>query len=155
MRWIIIAILALYIVPVITFLILFCRYSVITDLVLSALSFLFYSPTYLNILNIYALCRINDISWGTKGLDASSSKNAQIESTWSIVRMIQVGKYIFWNIIASMLLLTLGSDYLTRFWITFIIMIILLITLFLKAFLGAIYMIKYRCSKLTKGLKDP
>jgi chitin synthase len=43
---------------------------------MGAFSFLFYGPTYLNILNIYSLCRIDDISWGTKGLDAAgSSKN--------------------------------------------------------------------------------
>ena len=40
------------------------------DVIFSAISFIFYGPTYLNILNIYALCRIDDISWGTKGLDS-------------------------------------------------------------------------------------
>ena len=34
---------------------------------------MFYGPTYLNILNIYSICRIDDISWGTKGLDATVS----------------------------------------------------------------------------------
>ena len=35
-------------------------------------AFLFYTPTYLIILNIYSLCKIDDMSWGTKGLDADA-----------------------------------------------------------------------------------
>jgi len=36
----------------------------------SVLPYLFYTPTYVNILQIFAFCRIDDLSWGTKGLDA-------------------------------------------------------------------------------------
>lgn len=36
-------------------------------------------PTYLILLNTYAICRIDDISWGTKGLDADlNSKDAKL-----------------------------------------------------------------------------
>lgn len=30
--------------------------------------YIFYSPTYIHLLVIYAFCRIDDLSWGTKGL---------------------------------------------------------------------------------------
>jgi chitin synthase len=40
------------------------------DVIFGVVSFIYYTPTYLNILNTFALCRIDDISWGTKGLDA-------------------------------------------------------------------------------------
>lgn len=80
MRWIIIAIILLYAIPVGVYVILYKRLSFGIDMLFGAFSFLFFSPTYLNILNIYALARINDISWGTKGLDADvSNKNANLQ----------------------------------------------------------------------------
>ena len=79
MRWIIIAIIALYAVPVVIYCILFKRFSFGIEMLFGAFSFLFFSPTYLNILNIYALSRINDISWGTKGLDTNTTnKNSAL-----------------------------------------------------------------------------
>lgn len=110
-------------------------------------SFLFYGPTYMNILNIYALCRMDDISWGTKGLDASSSgKNAHLKESWRIIKFIHVSKYVFWNIVCGVLLLSFGASYLPRFFITLAIVIIIGVTMLIKVLLGAIYMVKYRCS---------
>lgn len=40
------------------------------EIVASLFSYLFYTPTYVNILQIFAFSRIDDLSWGTKGLDA-------------------------------------------------------------------------------------
>jgi chitin synthase len=68
LRYIMLGIMGLYIIPVIMALV-YCQCNVVIDIIFSTFSFLFYSPTYLNILNIYALCRMDDISWGTKGLD--------------------------------------------------------------------------------------
>ena len=44
-----------------------CR--VVCEVILSVHHFLFYAPTYLHTLMIYAFCKIDDFSWGTKGLD--------------------------------------------------------------------------------------
>lgn len=49
------------------------------DVIFGTFSFLFYIPTYLNILNTFALCRIDDISWGTKGLDAEDNRNNNLK----------------------------------------------------------------------------
>ena len=72
LRFIMIGIMSLYVIPIVVFMI-YGRLDYIIDILFSTFSFVFYSPTYLNILNIYALCRIDDISWGTKGLNADSS----------------------------------------------------------------------------------
>ena len=72
--YLIIAIFALYSFPIIVYPIIYQRCSFIEDIIFSTISFLFYSPTYLNILSVYALCRIDDISWGTKGLDTEVGK---------------------------------------------------------------------------------
>jgi hypothetical protein len=39
------------------------------EMITSLLSYLYYAPTYINILQIFAFSRIDDLSWGTKGLD--------------------------------------------------------------------------------------
>ena len=44
-------------------------FSKYTQMIASCLSYLFYVPTYLHVLIIYSFCRIDDLSWGTKGLD--------------------------------------------------------------------------------------
>lgn len=68
MRWVLIASTMLFAVPVAIYAILFKKFHVACEVMVGAFSFIFYGPTYLNLLNIYALCRIDDISWGTKGL---------------------------------------------------------------------------------------
>ena len=37
----------------------------------SLLQYLLISPSYINVLNVYAFCNIHDISWGTKGDDGT------------------------------------------------------------------------------------
>ena len=44
-------------------------------------SFLFYSPSYIHLFIIYAFCRIDDLSWGTKGLDANSKDSSKMQNT--------------------------------------------------------------------------
>lgn len=65
-------IMSLYVIPILVFMI-YGKLEYIIDILFSTLSFMFFSPTYLNILNIYALCRMDDISWGTKGLNSDGS----------------------------------------------------------------------------------
>lgn len=36
-------------------------------LMYSFIQYIFLSPSYINILNVYAFCNIHDVSWGTKG----------------------------------------------------------------------------------------
>lgn len=72
-------------------------------------SFLFYTPTYLNVLNTFALCRIDDISWGTKGLDAENSKNQAMKQSWKSIKIIHVAKYVFWNITVGAAMLVVSS----------------------------------------------
>lgn len=71
LRYIMLGMIGLYSIPIITFFI-YGTMKHAFDMLFSTFSFLFFGPTYLNILNIYALCRIDDISWGTKGLDSNT-----------------------------------------------------------------------------------
>lgn len=68
-KWLVVVVVSLYALPIIVYAIFFCRCEFVGDVLFGTFSFIFYTPTYLNILNTFALCRIDDISWGTKGLD--------------------------------------------------------------------------------------
>lgn len=58
---------ALHAVPVILYSIMYKKFQIFAEMLLGVASFVFYNPTYLITLNTYALCRMDDISWGTKG----------------------------------------------------------------------------------------
>lgn len=45
------------------------RLKVIFEVLFSVHHFLFYAPTYLHTFTIYSFCKIDDFTWGTKGLD--------------------------------------------------------------------------------------
>jgi chitin synthase len=49
-------------------------------MITSVVSYIFYSPTYINLLQIFAFCRIDDLSWGTKGLD--NNEGDGVEREW-------------------------------------------------------------------------
>lgn len=94
---------------------------------------------------IYALSRINDISWGTKGLDSAGGKDVtHLQESWKQIRIISVAKFTFWNIFFGMIFLSLGSATNTRFFITFAIMILLGVTLLLKTVLAIVYLLFFR-----------
>lgn len=138
-------IIGLYIIPIIIFMI-FCRLDYIIDILFSTFSFVFYTPTYLNILNIYALCRIDDISWGTKGLDSGiSGQKKEMMEDWKKIKILHVSKFVLYNMVVAFLLLLFGDIYVVRFYITLAIMCLLGGSLSIKVFMGAIYLIKYRC----------
>ena len=110
------------------------------------LSFLFYTPTYLILLNTYSLCKIDDISWGTKGLDSKPKQNSKMLSSWKLIKMIHVFKFVMWNIIVAAVLLTLGADSHQRFWVTFALVCLIVSTQAIKVFIGILYMFYYRCT---------
>lgn len=147
LRWILVGSTVVYILPIITYIVLFKQGHVLWEIILGSVSFLFYGPTYLNILNIYALCRIDDISWGTKGLDAGvSNQNSALKDSWKLLKFVHVGKYVIWNIIVGVIILSFGSSYTPRFFITIIMVALMASSLGIKIFVGCIYMIKYKLS---------
>jgi chitin synthase len=150
MRWILIGSTGIYIVPILVYVLLFKKINILWEVILGAFSFLFYGPTYLNILNIYSLCRIDDISWGTKGLDSGvSNKNSKLKDTWKLIKFVHVSKYVLWNIIVGVVILSFGSSYSPRFFITIIVVAIMGSSLSIKILIGILYMIKYKMSNCT------
>ncbi|KAG0168032.1 Chitin synthase, class 1 [Apophysomyces sp. BC1034] len=46
----------------------------------SLLQYIFMSPSYINVLNIYAFCNTHDVSWGTKGDNSVSTELGVVKS---------------------------------------------------------------------------
>jgi hypothetical protein len=56
---------------------------------------------------IFAYCRIDDISWGTKGLVTdveNSKKQEKIKEGWATVKYLFICKFIIWNVISAIIL---------------------------------------------------
>ena len=145
LRWVLAGSVLIYILPISIYSIFFKRVHILCEIIMGGFSFLFFSPTYLNILNIYSLCRIDDFSWGTKGLDAQKNKNLEIMSTWKWLKYVHVLKYVVWNVVFGAVLLTLGSGYTPRFFVTIGMVAIISLVMFIKILLACLYMIKYWC----------
>lgn len=67
-----------YFIPVLLFWIMFCRFDPLFETLVGFPAFLFYTPTYLILLNVYSLCKMDDMSWGTKGLDVDSDDTSTL-----------------------------------------------------------------------------
>ena len=150
MRWLLVSSVLIYIIPISTYIILFGRLHILCEIIMGAFSFLFFGPTYLNILNIYSLCRIDDISWGTKGLDSGSDKNANLKDSWKLIKFVHVVKYVVWNVILGVVLLTLGASYIPRFFVTIIMVCLIGVSMSVKVVLACVYMLVYWCKYHTK-----
>ena len=153
MRYALLGTVSIYVLPISIYILFFGNLHILCEIILGALSFLFFSPTYLNILNIYSLCRIDDISWGTKGLDSTSTKNSGLKDSWRLIKFVHVGKYVIWNIIVGSVLLTLGSSYTPRFMVTLVMIGLIGGTLGIKIIVAVFYMFIYWCGNVT--CKDP
>lgn len=116
-------------------------------------------------MNTFALSRIDDISWGTKGLDEEEDRNKDLKESWKSIKILHVAKYIFWNVTVGAAMLVLSSpinlqglitpqeyngllvqSYVRKFFMTFFLMVIIGFALLLKIILGAIYNLGYRCT---------
>ncbi len=155
MRWMLVGSILIYILPISLFIFLFRKLNILCEIILGSLSFLFYGPTYLIILNIYSLCRIDDISWGTKGLDNTSTKNANLMGSWKLIKVLHVSKFVIWNVILSVVLLSLGSDYKLRFFVTLVMVILIGLSMSIKVVVGSAYLLKYWCGNLCVNEKSP
>jgi hypothetical protein len=137
-----------FVVPITIFAAVFKRFNIVIEIVSGLFSLVFYCPAYLIILNIFALCRIDDISWGTKGLHLQESNKSQsLRETWRVLKYIQVYKFIFWNIILGTVAISLGSEYSPRFFISLVLLSAILFVSVFKIILGVIYLLKYAFCK--------
>lgn len=146
-RYVILGMFGIYVVPVMLYSLLYANMQPLAEIIKSSISFIFYSPSYFVLLNIYALCRIDDISWGTKGLESGNSKQSKLQEKWKMIKLIHVVKFVIWNVAASVVLLSFAQLPVPRFYITFVLMMLIILTLLFKIIVGMIYLVVHRIQR--------
>ncbi len=99
---------------------------------------------------------MDDLSWGTKGLEAGGSdgKDNKVLNSWKIIKTIHVAKLVFWNVIVAGLLIHFGSDYLVRFYLTMALMALIASTMAIKVLLAILYYFGYKtCIRTSPEMK--
>lgn len=70
-----------------------------------------------------------------------------------MIKLIHVMKFLIWNVFASVILLTFANIPIPRFYITFALMSLIILSLFLKIFIGLLYLIYYRVANSCNEVK--
>lgn len=151
-----ISIFALYGFITLLFSILFCSFQTIYETFFGMFSYIFYSSTYMTILNVYALCRIDDISWGTKGLNTDTSpREVEMMSKWRSLKLMHVSKFMVYNLGITFILFSCEEalNSLLIFYITFFFVGLLLFITIVTFLFAVLYLVKYKlgtlcCSKI-------
>lgn len=86
--------------------------SCIPKIMRSCLAYIYYMPSYMHTFLIYAFCRIDDFSWGTKGSDSSDeSKKANEFKHFKIDFM---SAWIFINALIAFIIIYLNTISVTQ-----------------------------------------
>ena len=101
----------------------------ITKIARSAAAYIYYMPSYMHSFLVYAFCRIDDLSWGTKGANSTEENRKAIEfksfkvefvSTWVLLNAIVAFVTIYLNAIkAYENYFYLGLGYFVTFYMVF------------------------------------
>lgn len=76
------------------------------DILFSTIDYLFYMPTYIHTLLIYAFCNIDDLSWGTKGLESRTLEADKYKK----YKAKMVGFWLFANMTLGYIIYVLNYD---------------------------------------------
>lgn len=79
----------------------------LVDILFSTIDYLFYMPTYIHTLLIYAFCNIDDLSWGTKGLESRTLEADKYKK----YKAKMVGIWLFANMTFGYIIFVLNYDY--------------------------------------------
>ncbi|CAD8184804.1 unnamed protein product [Paramecium octaurelia] len=110
---------------------------------LTMIPYFYYQPTYMHLFVIYSFCRIDDLSWGTKGLTNTGSSSVNSDKAYQKFKFLL--KWIVLNTIftACLLILFQIQIYLLPQGLILFISVILTILTILKGCLALWYRFKY------------
>lgn len=138
---------AITLLPAIFYSFAFGKFGVLWETVIGIPAFIYYFPTYTCILPIYAHCRLDDIYSGDSFKSSAAARNQRLRETWKIVKMIDVGKYLFWNCVVGITLLLLQGILLLKFFLLLLLLTTFTILSLIKEIPAIVYIIRYKCHK--------
>ena len=115
------------------------------EMLTSLISYLFYAPTYLNILMIFAFCRIDDLSWGTKGLDSDGGSSVGRE--WERRKYVFVLQFISTNVVIAYICVKVSDIDISRNVLILVTTVLVVFMLLFRLIPAIIYLIKFYCNK--------
>jgi hypothetical protein len=136
--------------PVFTYTFFFGKFGILWEVIVGTPSYIYYFPTYACIMPIYAKCRLDETSSASKGM---LSKNQKLRESWKIVKMIDVAKYLIWNIIIAVLLIFAQSILLVKFFVTLFLLFTFTLLSVIKWIPGLMYIIQYKMNKKKNPLE--
>lgn len=116
----------------------------------SLFSYIYFAPTYINILQLFAFSRIDDLSWGTKGLDGETKTD--VMSSWERRKYIFVLQYIGTNVGISYILIQLTKFDFTKNIIILATSALVVFLLLFRLLFAAVYLLKYYIVRSCKKL---
>lgn len=136
------------ILPVLSFACFFRKLGVVWDIIVGVAAFIFYIPTYVAVMPIYARCHLDDLSSaGNLG-----KRNQKLKDSWKIIKMIDVSKYFIWNVIASAVLLLTSQYILVKFFVLLVFFLIFIISQLIRFVPVLIYEIGYKLNQSSNPL---
>lgn len=128
--------------PILLYTFAFGKFGILWDFFVGTMAYIFYFPTYAVVLPIYARCHLDNIS-SAIGLGARSGK---LKDTWRIIKLMDVSKYFFWNVVVGVILIILHGYILIKFFAILFLLVIFIIIELVKIVPVLIYTISYKCS---------
>lgn len=128
------------------------------ECIFSLPAYIFYIPSYINLLQIFAFCRIDDLSWGTKGIDAKEGEIAdeserKLLKEWERRKYIFILQYISTNVVLCFILIKVCEYDFPRNVVILATMILVAFLLLFRLVPAFIYLWVYLCQFVcSKGL---
>jgi chitin synthase len=116
------------------------------EMLISLPSYIFYVPSYVNILLIFAFCRIDDLSWGTKGRDEDTEKRKS--DSWKREKYIFVCIFMMVNILLAYGVCQVLNLKDVRASVIFGLTCLVVFLLGFRLVPALLYLLKYKCKSL-------
>ena len=105
--------------------------------------YIYYTPTYLHIMVIYAFCRIDDLSWGTKGAGEGPAGHVGNQKEFKDFKVKFVGDWILYNSIAIYIVLVLISSGKNKDYFMSALLIFITVIIFVKSIFAFLNQVKF------------
>ncbi|CAD8108822.1 unnamed protein product [Paramecium sonneborni] len=110
---------------------------------LTMIPYFYYQPTYMHLFVVYSFCRIDDLSWGTKGLTNAGSSSVNSDKAFQKFKFLLTWLVLNTIFTAVLLILFQIQIYLLPQGLILFISVILTILTIVKGFLALWYRVKF------------
>lgn len=112
------------------------------DMVMALPSYIFYVPSYINILLLYSFCRIDDLSWGTKGLEDDIERKKSED--WRKEKYVFISRFVVINVLVAFVISSVIDLPKVRSYVILILTCLVVFLLIFRLVFAMIYLIKYQ-----------